>query len=312
MSPPVPKVRAIRVIECIIRAEDAGKRLDAAAAEYALISRSYAKNLINEGRVSVNGASSKASYTVRESDRIRVEIPEPEVLDAQPQDIALDVVYEDCDLIVINKPRGMVVHPAPGHGEGTLVNALLHHCGDLSGIGGSMRPGIVHRIDKDTTGLIAVAKNDAAHQSLSAQIKQKAASRDYYALVEGVVKTGGTVSQPIGRHRTDRKKMAVVNGGRSAVTHYSVKESYGEYTLLDVSLETGRTHQIRVHMAYIGHPVVGDSVYGRKKQKFSLQGQMLHAYHLKLTHPVSGEVMDFYAPLPTDFESVVNILRSYE
>ena len=287
--------------------EREGERLDVfISLNISEISRSYGKKLIADGKVLVNGSRAKPSYSVAAEDEITVLIDEPEPVELLAQDIPLDIVYEDDDIIVINKPRGMVVHPSAGHGEGTLVNALLHHCDKMPVIGGKMRPGIVHRIDKDTTGLLAVAKNDSAHKSLSAQIKEKTARRKYKALVEGVIKEdGGEVDAPIARHRADRKKMAVVLGGRSARTIYNVEKRYINHTLLDVELKTGRTHQIRVHMAHIKHPVVGDATYGYKKQKFNLEGQLLHAYELSFDHPMTEERMVFTAPLPGDFQDIL-------
>jgi len=236
--------------------------------------------------------------------------PEPRPVDVQAQDIPLDILYEDEDIIVINKPQGMVVHPAAGNYNSTLVNALLHHCRDLSGINGEMRPGIVHRIDKDTSGVLVVAKNDHSHVNLAQQIKDKTAVRKYIALVEGDIKEdAGTIDAPIGRHPVYRKKMAVVPGGRRAVTHFKVLERFGRYTLIEARLETGRTHQIRVHMAYIGHPVVGDPVYGYKRQSFNLNGQLLHAQCLGFKHPRTGRYMEFCAPLPDYFTDVICKLR---
>ena len=293
----------------VLQSED-GQRLDVLVSSKWDITRSRAQSLIKEGCVWVNERASKPSYKVQAGEAITIEIPEPTAIEAKPQKMDLDIVYEDSHIIVINKPRGMVVHPSPGHADGTLVNALLYHCKNLSGIGGQIRPGIVHRIDKDTTGLLVVAKDDEAHLSLSQQIKDKEAAREYKALVEGVVKEDeGEVIQPIGRHRSDRKKMAIIPNGKEAQTLYRVEKRYKDFTLVDAKLRTGRTHQIRVHMAYIHHPVVGDKVYGYKKQRFNLEGQMLHAARLKLTHPISGEVMTFEAPLPDDFANLLEKLR---
>lgn len=284
--------------------------LSALAPQY---SRSRLKRLIEEGCVLVNGAPEKPKYRVSSGDRIEVHLPSAQPIEAQPQDIPLDIVYEDDDIIVINKPQGMVVHPAPGNPDGTLVNALLHHCERLSGINGMMRPGIVHRIDKDTSGLLVAAKTDAAYRGLAAQIKAHTARRIYLAVTEGVIKDDhGVIDAPIGRHPIDRKRMAVTEKGRTrpAVTEYTVLERFAGYTLIEARLQTGRTHQIRVHMAHIGHPLVGDPVYGLKKQKFSLPGQALHAARLLLAHPVTGEEMEFSAPPPAAFTDLVEKLRN--
>ncbi len=269
------------------------------------LTRSAVARLIGEGNVLVNGKSQPKSYKVQFNDQIEVLLPDPKTTDVLPQDIPLDIVYEDDHLLVVNKPKGLVVHPAAGNPDGTLVNALLHHCGDsLSGIGGVIRPGIVHRIDKDTSGLLVVAKNDAAHLLLSEQIKEHSFTREYCAVVYGRVKTDeGTVCAPIGRHPTDRKKQAVTNkNSKEATTHYKVERTFRGYTQLRLRLETGRTHQIRVHMAYIGHPVCGDSVYaGKLADKSGLQGQCLHAAKLGFVHPKTNDYMEFEAPLPTYF-----------
>lgn len=303
-----------------VKAEDAGKRLDAYLAEFADMSRSAAAKLIESGAVTVAGKPSEKKYTVKEKDEIDVVIPEAEEYEAQPEDIPLDVIYEDADIIVINKPSGMVVHPAPGNYTGTLVNALLYHCKDsLSGIGGVMRPGIVHRIDKDTSGLLVVAKNDASHRALSEELEYHGIEREYHALVRGGFKEpAGTVNLPIGRHPVDRKRMAVIKNGnnaREAVTHYEVIGSYGQITHLKLKLETGRTHQIRVHMSYLGHALLGDEVYASTKTLFEKQhaplfdGQILHAKRLSLTHPKSGERMTFECELPDNFKKLLNILK---
>ena len=271
-------------------------------------SRSAVQRLLESGLVTSGGKALRKNHKVSTGERIDADIPEPVPIAAEPQDLTLDVVYEDDDVIVVNKPRGMVVHPAPGHTDGTLVNALLHHCrGSLSGIGGALRPGIVHRIDKDTSGLIIAAKNDAAHASLSAQLKNRSLSRVYEAVVIGTVKSDtGTVDAAIGRHPTDRKRQAIgVKNARSAVTHYEVLARYPGYTHVRCRLETGRTHQIRVHMASIGHPVLGDMVYGRKKPEKGLAGQCLHARELKFVHPRTGEQIVVKTGLPSYF---VNIL----
>ena len=266
------------------------------------LTRSGVRKLIDKGLVKVNGLVCKANYRTSIGDEFAVEIPEPELLDVEPQDIPLDIVYEDRDIIVINKQRGMVVHPAPGNTSGTLVNALLFHCKDLSDINGTVRPGIVHRIDRDTTGLICVAKNNAAHNSLAAQLKTHSMARVYIALTEGSPGSWeGTVDSPIGRHPVDRKKMAAgVKNGRAAVTHYEIIEKKSGFALLRVKLETGRTHQIRVHMASLGCPIVGDPLYGIKNNR-GQKGQLLHAGRLTLTHPSTSETMVFRAPLPDDF-----------
>ena len=282
--------------------------------------------LIEDGSITVNGKPSAKNYKLRRGDTVEVTRPEPEPCEAVAEDIPLDVIYEDDDIIVINKPEGMIVHPATGIYTGTLVNALLYHCkGSLSGIGGVVRPGIVHRIDKDTSGLLVVAKNDDAHAHLSAQIKVHDVSRIYYAIVSGNVKNDiGTIDRPIGRHPIDRKKMAVINdpsySSREAITHYEVIERFtlptGRFTLVKCKLETGRTHQIRVHMASIGHALVGDEIYGGGKTKFEgankslIHGQCLHAAHLELTHPKTLEKMNFSAPLPQNFEKLLGKLRA--
>ena len=275
-------------------------------------SRSYLQKLLKEQAVSVNGKAVKANYKVQSRDRIILEIPEAEKADNLPEDIPLDILYEDDYLLVVNKPKGMVVHPSAGHMEGTLVNAVMAHCGDhLSGINGVLRPGIVHRIDKDTTGALLVCKDDAVHRDLAEQLKEHSIKRRYRAVVWGNLKEDqGTVEGPIGRHPIDRKKMAVnYKNGKDAVTHYQVLERFGQYTYIDCRLETGRTHQIRVHMASIGHPLLGDSVYGPSKNPWKLQGQTLHAMVLGFRHPVTGEYMEFTAPLPEYFSELLDKLR---
>lgn len=273
-------------------------------------SRSFFQNCIENGQVLVDGRPARAKEKPREGSVITFFAEEPRELEAKPEDIPLDIVYEDGDIAVINKPKGMVVHPAPGNETGTLVNALLFHMKDLSGINGVLRPGIVHRLDKDTTGLLVIAKNDAAHISLAEQIREKTAHREYTALVFGRFREEeGRVDAPIARHKTDRKRMAVVPGGREAVTLFQVAARYEKYTLLHLRLTTGRTHQIRVHMAYIGHPVVGDAVYTKQKFPYPTQGQMLHAHRLTLTHPRTGERMAFEAPLPAYFREILSRLR---
>ncbi len=276
-------------------------------------SRSFLQKLIREKLVQVNQKPQKANYRVCEGDLVEVSVPEPEELSVEPEDIPLDILYEDEDLLIVNKPKGMVVHPAPGHYTGTLVNAVLYHCRDnLSGINGVLRPGIVHRIDRNTTGSLVVCKNDMAHQSLAQQLKDHSISRQYRAIICGNLKEDeGTVSAPIGRSRNDRKKMAVDRaGGREAVTHYHVLERFGRYTYIACTLETGRTHQIRVHMASIGHPVLGDDVYGPSSCPFRLEGQTLHAFLLGFKHPRTGEYMEFTAPVPAYFNELLDILRS--
>ena len=292
--------------------EHAGVRLDAFLSADGALTRSQAARLIAEGRVRVNGKPAAKSARLSGGETVTVDVPQLRETALPPQDIPLDVVYEDNDVIVVNKPTGLVVHPAPGHPDGTLVNALLHHCGDsLSGIGGEKRPGIVHRIDRDTSGLIIAAKNDAAHLALSAQLKDHSLSRTYECLVTGNMKQdSGTVDAPIGRSSADRKKMAVVPTGRRAVTHWEVVARYPGVTHLRCRLETGRTHQIRVHMAYIGHPILGDTVYGAKKPVPGLTGQCLHATGLRFVHPRTGEPVDLHCPLPPEFTAMLQKLQS--
>lgn len=275
------------------------------------VSRSAVQRLLTEKRVTCGGKALPKNYRLTGTETLRVELPEPEAVDLRPQDIPLDVVYEDADVIVVNKPKGLVVHPAPGHPEGTLVNALLAHCGDsLSGIGGEIRPGIVHRIDKDTSGLIIAAKNDLAHRALAAQLKDHTLARTYECVVTGNLREErGTVDAPIGRSPKDRKKMAVVPGGRPAVTHWEVLARYPGYTHLRCRLETGRTHQIRVHMAYLGHPILGDTVYGAKKPVPGLTGQCLHAVGLRFVHPRTGETVELSCSLPEEFAALLRKLQ---
>ncbi len=274
------------------------------------ISRSYAATLCEEKKVTVCGKAVDKKYQPKDGEVIEIDLPEPQGLELEPQDIPLNILYEDNDVIVVNKPQGMVVHPANGNESGTLVNALLFHAGDnLSAINGVIRPGIVHRIDKDTAGLLVVAKNNDAHNALAEQLKERKASRRYYALVNGMVKEDGTVDKPIGRHPKDRKKMAIVQGGREAVTHYRVLESFSGYTLLECILETGRTHQIRVHMASLGHSLVGDRTYGIAKEKIKTEGQLLFAKTIGFKHPKTGEYMEFTADLPSYFEEILEKLR---
>lgn len=296
-----------------VLAEDAGKRLDSYIGEaIENVSRSHAAKLIEDGLVTVGEGKPNKKYLVKENDVITVEIPMPEDMKTEAENIPLDIVYEDDSVIVINKPQGLVVHPGAGNWSGTLVNALLYYAKDsLSGINGVLRPGIVHRIDKDTSGLIIVAKNDMAHISLSAQLADRSLSRIYYALVNGNIKEDEfTLDFPIGRNPTDRKKMCVTDkNSRNAVTHVRVMERFGRYTLVSCKLQTGRTHQIRVHMAHIGHSVVGDKTYGIKKEAFRLEGQLLHAKEISFIHPVTKEKKEFSCPLPDYFTDVLNKLR---
>lgn len=274
-------------------------------------SRSYIKQLIDAGSVLVSGKSKKSSYKLKMGDRINVSLPQNKQLDLEPENIPLDILYEDSDVVVINKPQGMVVHPASGVFTGTLVNALLYHCSDLSGINGVNRPGIVHRIDKDTSGILVIAKNDNAHRSLAKQLKEHTMTRVYIALVEGVIKEDeGTVDAPLGRHPVERIKISVVKDGKRAVTHYKVLERFNSNTLVECRLETGRTHQIRVHMSYIGHPLVGDPVYGYHKQRFNLKGQLLHAKKLGFIHPSTEKYIEFESDIPDSFSKVISILKN--
>jgi len=296
----------------LVGEEAAGRRLDVfLSAENPDLSRSHIQKLISREMVTVNEQPVKANYRVRAGDRVRLCLPPPREPVVEAEDIPLDIYYQDGDLVVVNKPRGMVVHPAEGNYSGTLVNALLHHCRDLSGINGVLRPGIVHRLDKDTSGLLVAAKNDAAHLELARQLKERLVTRRYLALAHGNFKEdAGTVDAPIGRHPRDRQRMAVVaRGGRAAVTHYRVKRRFGQYTLLELKLETGRTHQIRVHLTYLGHPLVGDLKYGPPKPHFGLNGQFLHAFLLGFTHPRTGAYMEFSAPLPEVLQQVLDALE---
>lgn len=297
--------------EWYFTAQVTGERLDKfLAEELSEMSRSHIQKLIKDGHISVNQKPVKANYKLSAGDEITVSVPEPEIPDILPEDIPLDIIYEDDDILVVNKPKGMVVHPAPGHYSGTLVNAIMYHCRDnLSGINGVTRPGIVHRIDMDTTGSLLICKNDRAHQSLAEQLKEHSITRKYHAIVHGNLKEDtGTVNAPIGRHPVDRKKMSVnAPNSRHAVTHYRVLERFGNYTYIECQLETGRTHQIRVHMSSIGHPILGDTVYGPAKPAFKLEGQTLHAKVLGIVHPTTGEYMEFDAPLPKYF---VNLLKN--
>lgn len=295
----------------LVTQEHSGDRVDVFLTAQGIVpSRTAAQKLIKSGHVKVGGADVKASYQVKEGDQVDVSIPEDSPLEVLPEQIPLDIIYEDHDILVVNKARGMVVHPAPGNFSGTLVNALLHHSLELSGIGGEYRPGIVHRLDKDTSGLLIVAKNDVSHVKLAAQLKARQIVREYVAIVCGRLKTAsGTIDAPIGRHPVDRKKMAVVDGGRSAISHYKVLQHFPGFTYVLVRLETGRTHQIRVHMAHIGHPVLGDEKYGGIVKQIPFDGHALHAKGLAFKHPRTGEVMEFTADVPEDMLKVLRRLR---
>ncbi len=275
------------------------------------LTRVMAQKLIEQENVKVNGKSVKTSYKLNENDKVEVEIPEVKEISIKAQDISVEVLYEDNDIIVVNKPKGLVVHPANGNPDGTLVNALMKICkGTLSGIGGEIRPGIVHRLDKDTSGVLIVAKNDKAHLALCEQIKNREVKKTYLALTRGIIKENeATINMPIGRSTTDRKKMAVIKTGKEAITHFKVLERFKENTLLEINLETGRTHQIRVHLSQIGYPIVGDMVYSNGKNKFGVQGQMLHAWKIKFMHPITGKKMEIEAPLPPYFEDVLEKLK---
>ena len=276
------------------------------------ISRSYIQKLIKDDLVTVDLRPVKANYKVKEGDRVEVTLPEPVSLDIEPENIPLDIIYEDEDVLLVNKPKDMVVHPSAGHMDGTLVNALLYHCKDsLSSINGVMRPGIVHRIDKDTTGLLIICKNDKAHNCIAEQLKVHSITRRYHAIVwNNLSEDEGKIDAPIGRHPIDRKRMAVnYKNGKSAVTHYKVLERFGKYTYIECTLETGRTHQIRVHMTSIGHPLIGDTVYGSDRQPFKTQGQVLHAKVFGIVHPTTGKYMEFETPLPEYFEAILEKLR---
>ena len=307
-----------------VKDTDEGKRLDSLIAEITELSRSAAAKLIENYNITVNGKSSVKKYEVKVGDTVEIDLPEPEPSEAMPENIPLDILYEDSDIIVVNKPSGMVVHPAPGNYTGTLVNALLYHCGSsLSGIGGVLRPGIVHRIDKDTSGLIVIAKNDEAHKALSLELEHHGIEREYHALVRGGFKVeSGVVDMPIGRHPIDRKRMAVLTAegahAKRAVTHYELLEPFGAISYIKLLLETGRTHQIRVHMSYLGHPLLGDEVYSTNKTLFEKQhaplfdGQILHAKRLTLTHPRTKERLTFECDLPDNFNRLLSILRQRE
>ncbi len=298
----------------ITKQDNIGKRLDTIVSSLDInISRSMAQKLIKDKKIMINNKEAKESYRVKLNDEITILVDEPKKTKLKPESIPLDIIYEDKDIIVVNKAKGMVVHPGNGNKEGTLVNAIMAYAKDLSGIGGELRPGIVHRIDKDTSGLIIIAKNDEAHKNLSEQIKNHQITKIYTALVRGnIAEDDATIDMPIGRDKNDRKKMSVTKDGKEAVTHFKVLKRYGEYTLLRVKIDTGRTHQIRVHMAKIGHPVVGDEVYSNGKNEFNVHGQMLHSTYLKFKHPITGKELELEAPLPKYFQDVLNKLDSRE
>ena len=295
----------------IVKNESQGKRLDKYVTEQNTeITRTAVQRLIDEKNILVNGKEQKASYKVNENDVVEVEVPEPKKIEIKAEDIPIEVIYEDSDIVVVNKPKGMVVHPGNGNLDGTLVNAIMAKCeGSLSGIGGEIRPGIVHRIDKDTSGLLIVAKNDKAHVNLSEQIKEHKVKKTYIALVRGVVRENeATIDMPIGRSKTDRKKMAVCKDGKNAVTHIKVLKRWEHYTLLQVNIETGRTHQIRVHLSYIGYPIIGDYTYSNGKNEFGVVGQCLHAQKLEFKHPITNKIMELEAPLPKYFQEIIQKL----
>lgn len=308
--------------EYIITTEEKGERLDhyLALKNEIGLTRSRIHKLIEDGYVEVNKEAPKPSYKIKAEDRILVSVPPPKKLEVRPENIPLDIIYEDSDLIIINKPRGMVVHPAAGNYSGTLVNALLYHCPDIksgSGIGGVLRPGIVHRLDKDTSGLLVVAKNDFTHQSLARQFKAKKISKQYLALVHGrIPQDKGVIEAKVGRHPKHRKKMAIIRStetsvkGREAVTHYRVVERFKNYTLVELTLKTGRTHQIRVHMTSLSHSIVGDPVYGHRKEEFEVSGQLLHAAKLGFVHPRTGKYVEFSGKVPEDMEEIINKLQA--
>lgn len=290
---------------------EGGIRLDKYLSENSDLSRTRVQELARDGKITVNEKTAKSSLRLNAGDHVVCDVPEEEPIDVKPENIPLDILYEDSDIIVVNKPKGMVVHPAPGNYTGTLVNALLYHCKDLSGINGKIRPGIVHRIDKDTTGCLVACKNDHAHVCIAKQLEDKTCHREYLALVDGVIPNdAGVIDAPIGRDPRDRQKMAVTSRhSKPARTHFKVRERFNHYTLADCSLETGRTHQIRVHMKYIGHPVTGDEKYGHRCRLMDTHGQCLHAYQLTLVHPTTGKTMTFEAPLPTYFEDLLEKIR---
>lgn len=292
--------------------EESGQRIDKYIAGKQELSRVTVQRLIEEENILVNGNPTKSSYLVQIGDEVTIQMPEIKEANLKPQELPLDIIYEDNDIIVVNKEKGMVVHPAVGNPDGTLVNAIMAHCkGNLSGIGGELRPGIVHRLDKDTSGVLIIAKNDKAHLAMSEQIQNRQVKKTYLALVKGnVAENEATIKMPIGRSAKDRKKMAVTPKGKEAITHFKVLERFGKYTYLEVKIETGRTHQIRVHLAEIGHPVVGDMVYSNGKNEFGIEGQMLHAYRLEFKHPITREEMCFEAPLPEYFANILLNLRN--
>ncbi|ALB47123.1 RluA family pseudouridine synthase [Clostridium beijerinckii] len=296
----------------IVDEKDRGERIDKYLAEiFVDKSRSFIQGLIEKDGIKVNNKTPKSNYKLRALDEIEITFSEPEVLKVEAEEIPINILYEDKDVVVVNKSQGMVVHPAPGNYNGTLVNALLYHCKDLSSINGIIRPGIVHRIDKDTSGVLVVAKNDEAHNKLSDQLKDHSMKREYYALVEGRLKNDkGIIDKPLARNKRDRLKIGIVEGGKRAVTHYEVLERFNGYTLIKCILETGRTHQIRVHMASIGFPLVGDPLYGFKKQRFKLKGQVLHAKTLGFVHPSKNEYMEFTTELPEYFQEIIEKLRN--
>ncbi|BES65375.1 RluA family pseudouridine synthase [Gottschalkiaceae bacterium SANA] len=293
----------------VVAENDVGKRLDLFVAEKSGESRASVQRLIREGHILVKGRSRKANYKVKFEEMVICTIPDPIPLALLPEDIPIEIIYEDEDLAVVNKPEGMVVHPAPGHSTGTLVHALLFHLEHLSSINGVIRPGIVHRIDKDTSGLLVIAKNDHAHHFFSDRLKRHEVKRIYWALAEGRIKDGGTIDKPVARDPRDRKRMAIVADGRHAITHYSVLKLFSQQTLLQCELETGRTHQIRVHLASVKHPLVGDLTYGHKKQRFQTNGQCLHAKEIEFEHPRTGEWMHFETELPESFQRILRILN---
>lgn len=303
----------MELLQFVVESEEAGTRIDRFLSDKnEELSRSYLQKLLKEQQITVNGKTVKANYKVQCADEVTVNVPDMTEPDILPEDIPLDILYEDGDVLVVNKPKDMVVHPSAGHYTGTLVNAVLFHCkGNLSGINGVLRPGIVHRIDKDTTGALLICKNDAAHRDLAEQLKEHSIKRRYRAVVSGKLKDDqGTIEGPIGRHPVDRKKMAINHkNGKEAVTHYEVLERFGNATYIECRLETGRTHQIRVHMASIGHPLLGDEVYGSVKNPYHLQGQALHAMVLGFVHPRTREYMEFTAPLPDYFLKLLDKLR---
>lgn len=305
----------VELKEILVKDNNQNKRLDAYIVyEINELSRTTVQRLIDDEKILVNGKKQKASYKPEEGDIIKIDMPEAHEVSLKAQNIPVPVIYEDTDIIVVNKPKGMVVHPANGNPDGTLVNAILAMCKDsLSGIGGEIRPGIVHRLDKDTSGLLIVAKNDLAHINMSKQIQDREVTKKYIALVKGVISENeATIDLPIARSTKDRKKMAVDPKGKNAITHFKVLKRFDKYTLLELKIDTGRTHQIRVHMSYIGHPVVGDSTYSSGKNEFGIEGQMLHAKHLEFNHPVNGKELKLDAPIPEYFKKVLEILEKRE